>query len=169
VKIGILTVSDRASSGEYDDQSGPLISRFFSDRLKWETFITDVTPDEFDAIKSKLLDWCDVQHLDLIVTTGGTGFAPRDMTPEATKSVIERETPGLMEAIRSATLKITPHAMLSRAVSGIRGQTLIINLPGSPKAIYENLEILQPVLPHALALLTGRQEGAQDHNPPRLA
>ena len=107
-------------------------------------------------------DWCEA-NLDLILTTGGTGFAPRDVTPEATRAVIERDAPGIAEALRAESLRVTRHAMLSRAVAGLRGGTLIINLPGNPKAVGENLAVLLPVLPHALDLLTGRPESGQDH------
>jgi molybdenum cofactor synthesis domain-containing protein len=122
----------------------------------------DVIPDDFATIVETLTHWCD-DGLDLILTTGGTGFAPRDVTPEATQRVIERETPGIAEALRAESLKITRHAMLSRAIAGIRGRTLIINLPGNPKAIAENLQILLPVLPHALDLLSGSSESQTTH------
>jgi molybdenum cofactor synthesis domain-containing protein len=110
-------------------------------------------PDEESAIRDILTNWADSNEMDLILTTGGTGFSPRDTTPEATRAVIERETPGLAEAMRAASLKITPHAMLSRIVTGIRKKTLIINLPGSPKAAVENLQVVIPVLPHAVQLI----------------
>jgi molybdenum cofactor synthesis domain-containing protein len=110
-------------------------------------------PDEESAIREILTSWADSNEMDLILTTGGTGFSPRDTTPEATRAVIERETPGLAEAMRAASLKITPHAMLSRIVTGIRKKTLIINLPGSPKGAVENLQVVIPVLPHAVQLI----------------
>jgi molybdenum cofactor synthesis domain-containing protein len=112
-----------------------------------------ILPDEESEIRTMLIEWADGAEMDVILTTGGSGFAPRDITPEATRAVIEREAPGLAEAMRSASLKITPHAMLSRSVAGIRKQTLIINLPGSPKGAVENLQVILPVLPHAIQLL----------------
>jgi molybdenum cofactor synthesis domain-containing protein len=115
--------------------------------------MTAILPDEESAIRERLTAWADNAGLDVILTTGGTGFAPRDVTPEATRAVIERETPGLAEAMRAASLKVTPHAMLSRIVTGIRKKTLIINLPGSPKGAVENLQVVIPVLPHAIQLL----------------
>jgi molybdopterin adenylyltransferase len=119
-----------------------------------------IVPDEQLVIAGTLLTWSDEVGLDLVLTTGGTGFAPRDVTPEATRDVIEREAPGLAEAMRAASLAVTPHAMLSRAVAGIRGHTLIVNLPGSPKAVCENLKTILPALPHAIELLQG-QKGAE--------
>jgi molybdenum cofactor synthesis domain-containing protein len=110
-------------------------------------------PDEESAIRANLTAWADSREMDVILTTGGTGFSPRDVTPEATRAVIKREAPGLAEAMRAASLRITPHAMLSRIVTGIRGKTLIVNLPGSPKGAIENLQVILPVLPHAIQLL----------------
>jgi molybdenum cofactor synthesis domain-containing protein len=114
-----------------------------------------VVPDERDLIQETLVSWSDEQGLDVILTTGGTGFAPRDVTPEATLAIIEREAPGLAEAMRLEGIKKTPHAMLSRATAGIRGQTLIVNLPGSPKAVREGLEVMLPALPHGIEILKG--------------
>ena len=135
------------------DESGPILRDMVEERLGAEVVAYEIVPDEQPIIEQKLVEWSDERGIDLILTTGGTGFAPRDVTPEATQAVIEREAPGLAEAIRAATLRITPHAMLSRAVAGIRGQTLIVNLPGSPKAVRENLEVILPALPHGLEIL----------------
>lgn len=154
MKIGILTISDRGARGEYEDRSGPLIAQILSTNTSWQISHKAIIPDEFEVIVQTLEQWCD-EEVNLLLTTGGTGFAPRDITPEATKKVIERETPGIVEALRMESLKITRHAMLSRAVAGIRGKTLIINMPGNPKAVKENLDMLLPVLPHALELLMG--------------
>lgn len=151
--MGILTVSDRGSAGLYEDKSGPLIRQLISDKLAATIEQTAIVPDELDMIKTTLLRWVEEDHLDLILTTGGTGFAPRDVTPEATRQVIQKETPGLVFAMLRDSLAVTPHAMLSRMVAGIRAQTLIVNLPGSPKAARENLETILPALPHALDLL----------------
>jgi molybdopterin adenylyltransferase len=162
MRIGILTVSDRATGGEYEDASGPLIAAIIEKRTNWQVAYQEIVPDEISPIVQHLRQWCD-QGLNLILTTGGTGFAPRDMTPEATLQVIDREAPGIAEALRQESLKITRHAMLSRARAGIHGDTLIINLPGSPKAVKESLDILLPVLPHALELLTGDKGSEHSH------
>jgi len=161
-RIGILTISDRGTSGAYEDRSGLLIAQIVGSRTEWEVSHQAIIPDEFPAIADTLREWCR-QGDNLILTSGGTGFSPRDITPEATRSVIEREAPGIAEALRAESLKITRHAMLSRAVAGIRGRTLIINLPGSPKAVRENLDVLLPVLPHALALLAEEEESESQH------
>jgi molybdopterin adenylyltransferase len=163
MRAGILTISDRSARGERADASGPAIAEFLFARLEGEAAATAVVPDEISAIRDTLIDWADRLGLDLILTTGGTGFAPRDVTPEATRAAIERETPGIPEALRAASLRITPHAMLSRQAAGIRGRTLIINLPGSPKAVRENLEVLIPILPHALAILQDAPEAEAGH------
>ena len=163
MRVGVLTISDRAHQGVYEDEAGPLLAHLVGKGLGWEVARTGVIPDEVDAIRGALIEWCDQDGLNLILTTGGTGFAPRDVTPEATRAVIEREAPGLAEAMRAAGLRITPHAMLSRAVCGIRGSTLIVNLPGSPRAARENLEVILPTLPHALALLTEAPDAEAGH------
>lgn len=163
MRIGILTLSDRSARGERPDASGPVIREFVLARLHAEVAVEAVLPDDVARIREVLIEWCDVRGLDLILTTGGTGFAPRDVTPEATRAVIEREAPGLAEAMRAASLQVTQHAMLTRAVCGIRGHTLIVNLPGSPKAVRENLETIAPVLPHAVELLRG-EPGAEDRH-----
>ena len=153
IRVAVLTVSDRAARGERADASGPVIAQFVRDALKWSVAHTAIVPDDAAAICSALTEWCDEEKVDLIFTTGGTGFAPRDVTPEATRAIVDRDAPGLAEAMRAASLKVTPHAMLSRAVCGIRGHTLIVNLPGSPKACLENLETIALALPHAMQLL----------------
>ena len=153
MKIGVLTVSDRGSRGEYEDRSGPLVVQIVQSRApKWEISHRAIVPDDLQVIADTLVAWSDA-GANLILTSGGTGFAPSDVTPEATRRVIDREAPGIAEALRAESLKITQHAMLSRAVAGIRGQTLIVNMPGNPKAVKENLDVLFPVLPHALDLL----------------
>ena len=152
VRVSILTVSDRSSRGERPDLSGPAL-RSAAEQQGWQIIDVAILPDERDQIARKLVEWADSGQCDLILTTGGTGFTARDVTPEATLSIIERQTPGLTQAILIESLKITPHAMLSRAVSGIRAHTLIVNFPGSPKAAVENLTIILPVLPHAIELL----------------
>lgn len=151
--FSVLTVSDRCSKGICEDKSGPLIVEFLTPYGKTKEYIT--VPDEQKEIEKALIYLCDDVKADIVFTTGGTGFAPRDVTPEATKAVWDREAPGIAEGIRQKSMEITPKAMLSRAVSGIRKNTLIINLPGSPKAVRESLEFVLPVLPHAVEVLNG--------------
>ena len=151
--ISVVTVSDRCSKKLCDDKSGPLITELLSGVAQTAEYV--IVPDEKEIISSELIRLADEVKSDIIFTTGGTGFAPRDVTPEATKAVIVKEAPGISEAIRQKSLEITPKAMLSRAVSGIRGKTLIINLPGSPKAVSESIEIILPVLEHAVETLQG--------------
>ncbi len=153
IRFGILTLSDRSASGERADESGPALAEHIRAQ-NWLVAKQAILPDNKSAIRTILIEWSDSGEVDVILTTGGTGFAPRDITPEATRAVIERDAPGLAETMRAESLKKTPHAMLSRAVAGIRGHTLIINLPGNPKGALENLHTILSVLPHAVQLLT---------------
>lgn len=150
---GILTVSDRSSRGEREDLSGPEIKKWCSEN-GFKVIIAETVPDEKERIKEMLIKMTD-SDVNLILTTGGTGFAQRDVTPEATLDIIERKAPGFAETMRSRSLELTHHAMLSRAVSGIRNRSLIINLPGSPKAVRENLSFIEKAIPHAMELLCG--------------
>ena len=152
IRFGLLTLSDRSSRGERSDASGPALASLI-EAEGWSVARQQILPDEESAIRATLIEWSDGGTLDVILTTGGTGFAPRDVTPEATRAVITREAPGLTEAMRAEGLKKTPHAMLSRAVAGIRGHTLIVNLPGSPKGAVENFQTILPVVKHAVQLL----------------
>jgi molybdopterin adenylyltransferase len=162
MKVGILTVSDKGARGEREDRSG-LAIREMMEAAGGEIVRAKIVPDEQDEIRAALIDWSD-EGLDLILTTGGTGFSPRDWTPEATKAVLERETPGIAEAMRRAGLEKTPTAMLSRAAAGIRKRTLIVNLPGSEKAVRESLEAILPALPHGIEILKGAaSECAKPH------
>jgi molybdenum cofactor synthesis domain-containing protein len=153
MKVGVLTVSDKGARGEREDRSGPAI-RDMIEAAGGEVARTKIVPDEPADIRAALVTWVD-EGLDLILTTGGTGFSPRDRTPEATRAVIEREAPGLAEAMRRAGSERTPTAILSRAVAGIRGATLIVNLPGSERGVREGLAVILPVLPHAVEVLRG--------------
>ncbi len=152
LRFGVLTVSDRSFQGVRVDNSGPVLEEMIL-AFGWKVTRSGIVPDEMDLIRETLIEWADSGELDVILTTGGTGFAPRDITPEATLSVVERSAPGLAEAMRQRSLEITPHAMLSRAVAGIRKRTLIVNFPGSPKAAKENFEVILPVITHAVQLL----------------
>ena len=164
MRVAIMTVSDKGSSGERKVLSGPALAEALEGKA--QVLNQEIVPDEFEEIRAKLLSYCD-QGMDLVFTTGGTGLAPRDVTPEATQAVIEKQVPGIAEAIRAKSMEITPLAMLSRATAGIRGKTLIINLPGSPKAALECLEVFLPVMNHAVETLRGdafecAQAGARD-------
>jgi len=162
IRFGILTLSDRSSRGEREDSSGPMLTRLIQSE-GWSVAKRSLLPDDESSIRQTLIEWTDGNEMDVILTTGGTGFAPRDVTPEATRAIIEREAPGLAEAMRAASLKITPHAMLSRVVTGIRKKTLIINLPGSPKGAVENLQVILPVIPHAVQLLRDDPKSESTH------
>jgi len=162
IRVGILTLSDRSASGQRDDASGPALADLVRAQ-GWSVTRQAILPDDESAIRATLIEWTDSGQVDLILTTGGTGFAPRDVTPEATRAVIQRDAPGLAESMRAESLKKTPHAMLSRAVAGIRERTLIVNLPGSPKGALENLQVILPVLPHAIQLLTDDPNSEKSH------
>ena len=154
IRIGVITISDRGFLGEREDASGAVI-REMVQGLDAQIAFSTVVPDEVEKITEVLIQGADDMNLDLIVTTGGTGVSPRDITPEATRAVLNREIPGLAEAMRIEGLKKTPYAMISRAVCGIRGRTLIVNLPGSPKAVQEGLEVILPAIPHTIAKIQG--------------
>lgn len=163
IRCGVLTISDRSSQGIREDQSGPLIQNILT-RAGYQIVCAEIIPDEFDLIRQILVDWCTIKNINLLLTTGGTGFAPRDVTPEATRSVVEKIVPGIPEVIRQESMKKTPYAMLSRAVAGILKNTLIINLPGSPKAVQENMDILMPVIPHAIELMVSDAQSEAGHD-----
>jgi len=153
-KAGVLTMSDKGARGDRTDESGKIAANM----LKVEGFDLvkkDIVPDKIKNITDTLIDWCDNKGLSLIVTSGGTGLSPTDVTPQAMKQIIDFEVPGIAEAMRAASLKKTPHAMISRAMAGVRKQCLIINLPGSPKGVRENLEAVLPALKHGLSKLSG--------------
>ncbi len=152
ITVGILTVSDGVAAGHREDLSKVAIEEAIKE-LPCEVLYRAVVPDEKDKIAAKMREWCDVNRVDLLLSTGGTGLAPRDVTPEATRMVIEREVPGLGEAMRAATIPIVASAMISRAIAGTRGRTLIVNLPGSPKACKECLAVIMEVLEHGISLL----------------
>jgi molybdenum cofactor synthesis domain-containing protein len=152
-KIGVITASDKGARGEREDLSGKVIAEMLADLGKIERYV--VVPDDKEELKKELRQMADELGIDLVLTTGGTGLSPRDVTPEATLEVIDRLVPGMAEAMRSKSLEKTPHAMLSRAVAGLRGQTLIINLPGSPKGAGECLAVVLPALRHGLEIMKG--------------
>lgn len=157
MRVGVITTSDKGYRGEREDTSGDVIREMVGG-LGAEVSFNTVVPDEQEEIKQALIQAADEMGLDLIMTTGGTGVSPRDVTPDATREVIEREIPGFAEAMRMAGLQKTPHAMISRAVCGVRGNTLIINLPGSPKAVREGLEVILPAISHTIAKIQGDPE-----------
>ncbi len=152
--VSILTISDKGALGQRYDESGQVIRDFFSD-LDSDIVNYEIIPDEVDVIHQKLVEWADSSETDVIITTGGTGLGERDVTPEATLAVVDRVVPGFAEAMRAVSLSKTPMAMLSRATAGVRGRSLIINLPGSPKAVRECLEVVLPAIPHAVDIIKG--------------
>lgn len=154
IRAGVITVSDRGSQGIREDRSGPEIVKLL-EGIGAEVRDSVIVPDEIDRIQASLIDFADQRRMDLIVTTGGTGVSPRDVTPDATMAVIDREVPGMAEAMRRESHRITPHALISRAVVGIRGRTLIVNLPGSPKSVRENLAVILPAIGHAVEKIKG--------------
>lgn len=154
IRAGVVTISDKAAAGERKDTSGPLLAGLLRD-MGVRVVVQNVVPDEPDKIRRALTDLTDAGEIDLVITTGGTGLTPRDVTPEATRDLIEREVPGLAEMLRFEGYKQTPRAVLSRGVTGIRRRTLIINLPGSPRAVRDGMDTLAPLLPHAVQMLRG--------------
>ncbi len=156
MKAAILTLSDNGARGERADASGPALEQWLAERGV-QTLHTEIIPDDEDTIVVKLMGWADSGKFDLILTTGGTGVSPRDVTPDATQRVVERVIPGFGEMMRARSMEKTPRAMVSRAIAGIRGNTLIINLPGSPKGAVENLEAVWPAVPHAVEKIQGDQ------------
>jgi molybdopterin adenylyltransferase len=168
LKFAVLTVSDRSAEGSREDTTGPVLTGAIKN-AGWEVIQTDIIPDDIERITNLLMDWSDSGEVQVLLTAGGTGFSPRDVTPEATRQVIERPAPGLAEAMRAGSLEITPHAMLSRAEAGIRKNTLIVNLPGSPKAALENFRIIAPVLAHAFQLLNNDNQAEKGHQRPLAA
>ncbi len=162
IRFGVLTVSDRSARGERADSSGPELIKAI-EAEGWQVTRKGIVPDEQAVVRDTMTSWADSGEVDILLTTGGTGFAPRDVTPEATRGIIDRDAPGLAEAMRLASAAKSKHAMLSRAVAGLRGKVLIINLPGSPKAAVENLQTVIPVLEHAVQLLRGDPAAEAGH------
>ncbi|HEX8746875.1 MAG TPA: MogA/MoaB family molybdenum cofactor biosynthesis protein, partial [Pyrinomonadaceae bacterium] len=157
IRAVLITVSDGCAYGAREDLSGAALLELLEE-LGAEVVAKEIVSDDLEPLSEKLRSWADRREVNLIVTTGGTGFGPRDNTPEATRAILEREAPGLSEAMRAETRKATPMAMISRGVCGTRSGTIIINLPGSPKAVRESFAVIKPVLPHVMALLEGRTE-----------
>jgi molybdopterin adenylyltransferase len=153
-KAGVLTISDKGSRGERIDESGKAAAEMLK-KAGFDVARLEIVPDDIRKIADTLIKWADKEKLSLIVTSGGTGLSPTDLTPQAMKEVIDYEVPGIAEAMRAESLKMTPHAMLSRAIAGVRGKCLIINLPGSPRGVQENLSVVLPALKHGLAKLAG--------------
>lgn len=164
IRAVIITISDRSARGERMDASGPALAAAAVD-AGWQVVNTSIIADDYELIVETLLKWSGENKADLILTTGGTGLSPRDVTPQATLAVIEHLVPGIAEVMRATSVKINPHAMLSRAIAGIRKSTLIINLPGSPKAAVENLAAIHMVIPHAIQLIRGDANAEASHVP----
>ncbi|HHX49979.1 MAG TPA: molybdopterin adenylyltransferase [Clostridia bacterium] len=164
IRVGVITASDKGSRGEREDLSAPVITELVS-RIGGMVEFYAVVPDDRSLLEQKLVEFVDERGLDLVFTTGGTGFAPRDITPEATLAIADKLVPGLGEAMRAASLQVTPKAMLSRAMAVIRKQSLIINLPGSPKAVRECLEVILPSLPHGIDILKQRAGECAEEQP----
>jgi molybdenum cofactor synthesis domain-containing protein len=154
MRVAILTASDRCSRGDAVDESGPGIAAYCREQ-EWDVIEMLIVPDRRDAIAGAILRWADDLHADVVLTTGGTGFGPRDITPEATQDAVDRLAPGIAEALRAESMKHTPRGMLSRGVAGLRGRCLVINLPGSPTAVLQCMAILTPVLAHAVSVMGG--------------